>query len=639
MSSSVVAGVRARGRRAAFAAAAVLALVAGSALTAGAEAAADDAASGDGVGVSVVGHADLGGGPNGHVAVLDDVAFVGHGTNGGFALQWNKTPTCKQVGAPLSTVKAVSLANPSAPAVVGEITLPPRTLGRDVAVLRVPPDPADPLAFHGDLLAIGLEACNAFTAGLGGVQFYDVSDPSLPLPLGYVDHWPGTREVQLVQRDDGRVLAVAAAQFSGVWVIDATNPLAPAVVSEFEMAFSFSDQECRPFRTGAQGVSVNADGTRAYAAWQDDGLYALDISDPGADPAVLSTATYDPADEGNQFRYVPNAGETLALATDEDLDPATTTLTVADGHASTVIEPGGDEPGVFRGCEALWGGPLYRAEQPEIERRVVWAGNGCLDEDYDGLDVGGAIVLTDRGGQSQESPGRPCFFDERARAAEGRGAVAVLIANTVVDHHAEGGEGRLFSPDAVEPVDAGVGIPVAMVTKEAGDAIKDALLLEGAVTATLADEADTWGALRVVDLDGATPQQVANVTTEHTTVLPASEHLYHAVNALWGGDEGDQALVAWMSDGLRVVDLSDPAAPALRASFVPQAAPSATGDYPEVPLVVDVEQAGERVVAVDVNAGLFVLDVALDKDDCKDGGWERYGFDNQGQCVTMFDDE
>lgn len=606
----------------------------GLALTGGAVATDNTAES---TGVNVVGESDLGGGgPNGHVDVLGDVAFVGHGTNGGFAAQWNKTPTCVEEDSPPSTVKAVSLTDPSSPEVLAEIPLPPDTLGRDVAVLDVEGKSAKNV-FTGDLLAVAVEACQAALNGLGGLRLYDVSNPSAPVLLSYNDHWPSTREVQLVQRDDGRVLALAASQGSGMKVIDATVPTAPTVASEFEMAFTFSDQECRPFRVGAQGVSVNADGTRAYAAWQDDGLYRLDISDPDATPSVLSTVTYDPDDEGNQLRYVPNAAETVAVATDEDLHPGSTSVTVEKGSSAKIVEPGGDQAGVFRACEAIWGGPLYRSSSPEITADVVDVGHGCNPESYEGRDISGKIALTDRGGDSHESPGSPCFFDERARRADEHGAAGVLIANTVVDHHAGGGEGRLFSPDSVEPVDAGVNIPVAMITQEAGEALRDSLENDPGTVVTLADEADTWGALRVFDLaGGGDPTQVANVTTDNTTELPATEDLYHAATATWANG---QALVAWMSDGLRVVDLSNPTSPQFRGSFVPAAARSATGDYPQVPLVVDIERIGERrFVATDINAGLFVLDVVLEKDDCKDGGWQRYGFSNQGECVDLFDD-
>lgn len=41
----------------------------------------------------------------------------------------------------------------------------------------------------------------------------------------------------------------------------------------------------------------------------------------------------------------------------------------------------------------------------------------------------------------------------------------------------------------------------------------------------------------------------------------------------------------------------------------------------------------------DINGGLYVLDVVLEKDDCKDGGYARFGFVDQGSCVTFFDDD
>jgi len=556
---------------------------------------------GSGEGLTVIGHSDLGGaGLNGEVAILGDHAYVGMGTNGGFGAQWNRTPKC---GAPPSKVKVVNLADAANPKVVSTIDVtgpgedPGATIARAVSVIKVKPLAATN-AFTGDLLAVALESCGG--AGRLGVDLYDVSNPSQPMRVGTDTPVIGTatRDVTLVQRPDGRVLALEANQSGGIRVVDVTLPTAPVPVGTASSAGAQSAgaQGCRPF-SFAQGVTANAAGSRAYAAFGDGGLLTLDVSNPrpGAPPPTLARTVLGASEEGNSFRFVPNADETAALATDDDLLPSKTTLTVTTGPAAAVTEPGGSAPGVFRACEAIWGNPLYRQAAPTLARQVVFVANGGCVTDYGGLDVTGKIVLLDRTGSGD------CFtFDGKARIAQQRGAVAVLVANTRADQ-------AVFSPDSGDPGDAGVTIPLALIGKEAGDAIKAGLTANNGMTATLADNPDTWGALRIFNLPSpsASPTQASVFNAPHTRVLTPGNGLYHAVNPLW---DDTRALVAWMSDGLRVVDLADRSAPKAGPFYVPPGVADPTGNYPAVPLVVDVAKFGKRIVISDINGGLYVLD-------------------------------
>lgn len=99
-----------------------------------------------------------------------------------------------------------------------------------------------------------------------------------------------------------------------------------------------------------------------------------------------------------------------------------------------------------------------------MNAQIVFApNNGCSASDYAG--ASGKIVLTDRGG------GIVCNgfdFDSKARLAEAAGATGLLVGNTSA--------GQLFfSPDAGQPVDAGVTIPVVLVRSAAASAIKAAI--------------------------------------------------------------------------------------------------------------------------------------------------------------------
>lgn len=555
---------------------------------------------GSGEGLTVVGHSDLGGaGLNGEVATLGDYAYVGAGTNGGFAAQWNKTPRCDTTP---NTVKVVSLVDAAKPTVVSNaISFPGSTVPRAVAAIRVKALTAAN-AYTGDLLAVALESCGAGAAGLVGVQFYDVSNPAAPVPLGFDNRFVGntaTRDVSLVQRPDGRVLAFAANQGGGgggIQAIDATNPVAPVALGRYNTDNGkITAQGCRPF-SFANGVAVNATGSKAYAAYQDQGRLVLDASSMAALPRV-GQALFDAAEEGNSLRFVPNDAETAALATDEDPLPARTTLTIASGAAA----------GTYVGCEAIWGGPLYRSPVPSLADRKIFVApnNGCSAADYDGVETGD-LALVDRGG------GALCegfSFDQKAVLAQNAGAAAILVANTTPNQ-------LVFSPDSEGAGDAGVRIPVVLLPSAAATTIK-AAVSQGRTAGTLADSADTWGALRIFGLSGATPGQASVVNAPHTNVLTPGDGLYHAADAVWAGD---QALVAWMSDGLRVVDVADRGSPKAGPFYVPPAVQDPSGNYPTVPLVTGVASFGSRIVVSDINGGLYVLAPASPEGGSPGGG-------------------
>ncbi len=127
------------------------------------------------------------------------------------------------------------------------------------------------------------------------------------------------------------------------------------------------------------------------------------------------------------------------------------------------------------------------------------------------------------------------------------------------------------------------------------------------------------------------PAQVANLTTSHSRVLTPGEGRYQAVQPLW---EGSSALVAWMSDGLRVFDLSTPTSPKARAFYVPPAMGDPTGNYATVPLVTGIAKFGERFVITDINGGLYVLNVVLHKDHARTAGTRSTGSPTRAAAST-----
>jgi hypothetical protein len=120
----------------------------------------------------------------------------------------------------------------------------------------------------------------------------------------------------------------------------------------------------------------------------------------------------------------------------------------------------------------------------------------------------------------------------------------------------------------------------------------------------LAPRPDGWGYLRVFDVQNpAEPVQVGRFATPNsrTTRRDGTYTIHNPVVV------GDRAFLSWYSDGIRVLDIADPAQPREVASFVPPPAVDPYGTNPRSVQVWGVYVEGNLVLASDMNAGLYVL--------------------------------
>jgi Zn-dependent M28 family amino/carboxypeptidase len=106
----------------------------------------------------------------------------------------------------------------------------------------------------------------------------------------------------------------------------------------------------------------------------------------------------------------------------------------------------------------------------------VDASPGCNASDYDNLPINGAVVLVDRG---------TCPFAQKENAAVQRGAVAMVIADNVVEEHMGGTLGETTD----------VKIPVVSVTKSDGALLRTTV---GTATVKLSAETKTMQARNVI---------------------------------------------------------------------------------------------------------------------------------------------
>ncbi|MEW6517145.1 MAG: FG-GAP-like repeat-containing protein [candidate division FCPU426 bacterium] len=109
-------------------------------------------------------------------------------------------------------------------------------------------------------------------AGFTGLQVIDISNPASPAVVGrYGSGTEGTSAYVDVAVSGN--YAYVAAEMAGMYVIDISNPLSPSEVGHFENPFSFHSE-------GAQGVAAN--GNHAYLVDYWEGLRVIDVSNPTA---------------------------------------------------------------------------------------------------------------------------------------------------------------------------------------------------------------------------------------------------------------------------------------------------------------------------------------------------------------------
>jgi len=126
-------------------------------------------------------------------------------------------------------------------------------------------------------------------------------------------------------------------------------------------------------------------------------------------------------------------------------------------------------------------------------------------------------------------------------------------------------------------------------------------LAHDGLLALVADETfgPPWGRLRLVDVqDPANPVQVGSFDTPNSAAgTPGEQYAYTIHNPLTDTRNPNRAYLAWYSDGVRLLDVSDAARPVELMNWIP----------PHDGMVWNVSFLGDLLLVGDINNGLYVL--------------------------------
>lgn len=556
---------------------------------------------------SVLGHVVLGG-----KAPDADVWFRDHGGDDGphvYVGTWSSPCTGRGV-------KIVRVADPSDARIVAVARLARDDVSyEDVVVTR---------AGGRVVLATGVQACGG---GRGGVALFDVSDPGKPKKLAFFKtRGHGVHELDVVRRDDGRVLALLAvpfvdghSTFGDLQILDITRPRAPVLVSTWGV-MSGSDMELvrrqRPVTSPMQGLGYyaahyghsvrGADGGRtAYLSYWDGGVLKLDIGDP-SQPRLVGRTGFSVIDDGDahSMALYDAGGERYIIQNDEDLNTlavSTATSTATGERRFHAIDLGLRDTLRRVGAKT---GPL------------IDAGDGCQLNDFGAAP--GQIVLFDVSWTGRDE----CSIDVKMRNAVDAFAAAVIVnLNATIDPQSYV---RPTSDTVRYAAEHASGMPGVVIADRDGfaDRTRAAAAAGEAVTVTLTPEIPSSGYMRIFKESATSDPEndsipnftqvgaftdLPNVTGDERP--PPGAWSVHNTEVL-----ANRAYSSWYSNGVVAIDLTDPVAPRRVGWFVPPPTTRRAGalrDYGRGNFAlmwgVAVDPATGTVYASDMRSGLWIL--------------------------------
>ena len=361
-------------------------------------------------------------------------------------------------------IHVVDLRNPARPKKVAFIAARRGSYpGEGVQALHV-----DTASFRGDLLVTNNESCDR-NRRLGGLNLYDVSNPSRPKKLaeGFGDHTVAGARDSVVAHEIHSVFAWDAGRRAyavlvdnidrrDVDIVDISNPRKPRLVAEYDLVTQFPQitQAGPPnlVEVFHHDVIVKKIGSRQVmlVSYWDGGYVQLDVTDPrnaryladsdfaNLDTELAAQSRLTERPEGNAHQSEFTRDNRFVIAADEDFGP-------------TGLEATSDDGGPFAASTGTGTPGIQPGNRISGETRHV--GRAC-DSDAAVPAAGGATFAVVVRGQ--------CVFTGKLQKIQAKGYDAALVVNN------EGSDGCGLFRMGVEG-----GIPAFSVTRSTGFALFD----------------------------------------------------------------------------------------------------------------------------------------------------------------------
>ena len=497
----------------------------------------------------------------------------------------------------------------------------------------------------GAILVHSNEPC---AGGTGGFEIYNVDDPTNPVHLVHVQvdeineltplffGGPGSLDDNGVhnlwlftQGDRDLVAAQSEGVFDGFQIFDITVPTNPVLVSGWGAEEVFDpgvgdlddptdgDQLNRVLAAAVwllegfgasqnrflHDFTITPDGKLAYLAHWDAGLILLDISDV-ANPRLISVALDPTSEDGevNSHSVWPSEDGTVVVEGEEDFAPFEAIFRITSGTNA----------GQFPAAEGSFTTPITSLPGREMSGPTVYVGLACTGGDpVPPAASAGQVALIQRGA---------CRFDDKATNAISAGYGSMVVFNNV-----GGGDGLITMGGASRDIPGvfvghSTGLLIAGITSAA-----DLVIGAAGASISVVAEPNGWSGLRVWDYsDPANPilASTFNTTCSEFPDDPSCDPrgTYSSHNMVTETVDGRvQTYVSWYSEGVLVVDVTDPFNPVEVTRFHGEGAAfeAENGGIQDVWGIF--KEAGEETIyASDRNGGLYVLEDETDDFELKD---------------------
>lgn len=554
------------------------------------------------------------------VWALDGYAYIGTfndpcGTGEGFVEGVGEVSLLDGVGKP--GIPVFDVHNPNRPEYVGNV---PSVEGSRINDVKVANTNAGAILVHSN------ESC---TGGPGGFEVYDVEDPTAPVHLahvqtddpnqllredfGFVDF--GVHNLFLFsQGERDYVAAVVESELGNFQIFDITDPTSPELVSAwgaellapaydgtdlyaetytgtFDLILELDAYLFDGFGTSQNrflhDVTVHEDGTRAYLANWDAGLILLDTSDP-ADPQFVSQALDPSAGDGevNSHQAWPSADGSVVVETEEDFDPFSLEFEITEGPNA----------GEYDVAEGQFTTPIVDLPDDTMSGPTVYVGLACDGDAVPPAPSSDSIAVIQRG---------ECRFDVKAGNAIDAGYAGIVVFNSA----AEGDNLVSMSGESRDVPGVFVGHSTGLAIFDV-DSVDDLAVGDDGAPIEVVSGFGRWGNVRIWDYSDEANPVLASEFDTVCSANPGDERCdprgtYSVHNAIV---ERDRAYLSWYSDGVLVLDISDPYDPVETARYSPgnDEFEEQNGGIQDVWGIYK-EPRSPWIYASDRNGGLYVL--------------------------------